>query len=593
MSGYTSISSTQPFTDSAEVRRQAGVTLPIPQQGEAPQPPGEQPQLIPTTLASHNSPLEELAGAFADASLATLPDARLALAWPASNAPDGPNSVIVPLTKDIAGWNTVGVVQRTQDVDFVIDIPFWSQNNFTLELQRRQLKCRLYYDPVSDDCLLVNESSGGIHLTPVPPTGNDRPILARDDRYVVSPGVWRISIAEGTAARQHLLDFCVLRRQFVVDIAEAPPTTSWSARRSAPDDDEASGKRRRVDGDVSEILVAPAAVDQQDPPGPGAIATSTPPSPVLRQIRKPGITLLDLQDGEEAIVRTIHSAAGTVTAPISTPGLESYRLRRVGAIAINRASSVFASQHSELSEPVVAKVIRYEGMSSNNLTKCVRRWRMETEMLERLHHRNIVSLRAVDGRMFAVYLELLPSSLNRGTESPFQPSDALTILRDLSSALTYLHTEQHLAHNDIKPANITYSRRRGAVLIDFEMATPATGDGKLPGGSHCYIPPEFLKNPANRGASGDMWALGITLLYVLKKFPLPDKTVKVWPIFEAFDKTNTARGQMVAWLNSVAVHKERLDRTDLVEGLVYRMLETEPASRIRADQVLAALENET
>lgn len=196
--------------------------------------------------------------------------------------------------------------------------------------------------------------------------------------------------------------------------------------------------------------------------------------------------------------------------------------------------------------------------------------------------------------MFAVYLELLPSSLNRGTESPFQASDALTILRDMSSALTYLHTEQRLAHNDIKPANITYSRRRGAVLIDFEMAAPAAGDGKWPGGSHCYIPPEFLKSPENRGAPGDMWALGITLLYVLKKIPLPEKTVKVWPIFEVFNRSiKAARRQMVAWINSLAVDREKLDRTDLVQGLVYRMLEPEPASRIRADQVLAALENES
>lgn len=313
-----------------------------------------------------------------------------------------------------------------------MDIPFWLKNYFTSERERQQLRCRLVYDPVSDDCLLVNESIGHIHITPVPPTGADRPRLAHNDRYVVSPGVWRISIAEGTAARQHLVDFCALRRQFAVDIVEAPATPSSSAKHSAPDDsdeEEAASKRRRVKGDVAEILVAPAAVDQQDPPGAGVIATSTPPSPVLRQITKPGIALLDLQDGEEAIVRAIRPVVGTATTPTGAPGLESYRLRRVGGIAINRASSVFAGQHSELSEPVVAKVIKCEGMSSDtSLTKCVRRWRMETEMLQRLHHVSRHPSARVNYLHIGTFLASITLIPRRETSSHFGQSTAGCLL---------------------------------------------------------------------------------------------------------------------------------------------------------------------
>ena len=64
----------------------------------------------------------------------------------------------------------------------------------------------------------------------------------------------------------------------------------------------------------------------------------------------------------------------------------------------------------------------------------------------------------------------LPPSLHRSSASPFQPSDALLILRNISSALAYL-ARQHIAHNDIKPANITYSLQRSAMLIDFKIAT--------------------------------------------------------------------------------------------------------------------------
>jgi serine/threonine protein kinase len=83
--------------------------------------------------------------------------------------------------------------------------------------------------------------------------------------------------------------------------------------------------------------------------------------------------------------------------------------------------------------------------------------------------RNIVSLKAFDGRAFALYLEHLPPSLNAVRESPFDLSDAKTILHDISSALAYL-SKQEIIHYDIKPANIAYSPGRGAVLMDFGMA---------------------------------------------------------------------------------------------------------------------------
>ncbi|KAL2173947.1 kinase-like domain-containing protein [Thermothelomyces heterothallicus CBS 202.75] len=616
--------STQPFTDSAEVRRRAGVAAPEPQDREelAPQPlqaapeprqhtreakppgpPSPHPHL-PSAPTPLNFPIEELAEAFANASLATLPDARLVIACPTGSSPGGPDSLIIPLPRGIGGWDTVGVVQRTSDVDFVIDLPFWVQSKVKpFEWKCEQLKCRLYYDPASDDCLLVNESWGHIYLTRLAPAGVDQPCLARSDRYVVSPGVWRISIFEGREFRQHLLDFCLLRRQFVVGISEAPATDPSPTKHPVSGNDEVIIKRRRLQGDVSEILLAPATVRVQHLSDASAIVTpNTIPSPSLgtitptptRQISQTDIPLLDLRDGEVAIVRTTQPK-DTETKPRTqathVTTLESYKLRRVGGIANTTTSSVFVGQHSELPEPIVAKVIRYGGMSSNDLVKCARRWQIERDILDRLRHRSIVSLQAFDGRLFAVYLERLPSSLHRGTNSPFQLSDALIILRDISSALSYLDM-QHIAHNDIKPANITYSPQRGAVLIDFEMATSTTGDPSS-GGTPWYLPPEFVKSPKNRGALGDIWALGVTLLYVLGKIGLPEKTVEPWRIYDVADKQKEASGKMKAWLQFVAVKRQGLDCKDRVQGLVYRMLEGEPESRVRAKQVSATFEDDS
>ena len=92
--------------------------------------------------------------------------------------------------------------------------------------------------------------------------------------------------------------------------------------------------------------------------------------------------------------------------------------------------------------------------------------------------------------MFALYVECLPPSLNHGLDSLFTTSDARTTLGDMSSALEYLSIHG-IVHNDKKPANITYSPERGAVLIDFGIAT-RDGDRRSNGGTPWYLPPEFV-----------------------------------------------------------------------------------------------------
>lgn len=159
-----------------------------------------------------------------------------------------------------------------------------------------------------------------------------------------------------------------------------------------------------------------------------------------------------------------------------------------------------------------------------------------------------MSLKAFDGRLFAMYVEHLPKSLHRSTESPFTPSDASIILRDISSALAYLVTQQVL-HNDIKPANIAYSPERGAVLLDFGLAE-SSASPRPTGGTPWYMPPESLSQKV-RGAPGDVWALGVTMLYVLGEIQLPERTGKGWIIKDLRDETAESHRRMKRWIDFV------------------------------------------
>ncbi|OTA90718.1 hypothetical protein M434DRAFT_397808 [Hypoxylon sp. CO27-5] len=100
-----------------------------------------------------------------------------------------------------------------------------------------------------------------------------------------------------------------------------------------------------------------------------------------------------------------------------------------------------------------------------------------------------------DGRLFA----------------SFKPTIALRILRDISSALCYIHDKHRILHDDVKPANILYSGERGACLIDMGSADSVEKPGI---GGTCYYT-----------------ALEI---YVLGRIEVP-LISKEWPFWEVFN----------------------------------------------------------
>ncbi|KAM3437325.1 hypothetical protein MY4824_003866 [Beauveria thailandica] len=149
-------------------------------------------------------------------------------------------------------------------------------------------------------------------------------------------------------------------------------------------------------------------------------------------------------------------------------------------------------------------------------------------------------------------------------------------------ALAYLN-KQGVTHNDIKPMNIAYSPARGAVLLDFGMAS-MDADEKM-GGTPPYMPPEYADGRL-RGHLGDVWAAGVTLLIVLRKLNQPVRA-------DCFDVEGIDNGNseqlsiMRKWLEKVAQAKAtlNLNEADDVESLVGKMLDEDRSKRISAEQV--------
>lgn len=152
----------------------------------------------------------------------------------------------------------------------------------------------------------------------------------------------------------------------------------------------------------------------------------------------------------------------------------------------------------------------------------------------------------------------------------------------MASALAFLHSVS-IIHDDVKPDNIMWcGENEHGVLIDFGatlMDMPQ--DYFNPSGTPSYAPPEFLAR--KKSAKGDIWGLGITLLFAFGYVPLPGGE---WMLPHALDESTEAHKEMLAWLAEVdSLRAEILGRNYLFAS----MLHAEPLGRIGSDELVEQL----
>lgn len=157
--------------------------------------------------------------------------------------------------------------------------------------------------------------------------------------------------------------------------------------------------------------------------------------------------------------------------------------------------------------------------------------------------------------------------------------DATCILSQMSQALFHLH-QMGMVHDDMKPDNIIYSPdHRHSTLIDFgaaysELVKPAGYFNTS--GTPPYAPPEYLRRI--KGKKGDVWGLGVTMLFLMKEVELP---AGEWILPHALEGEDRPRKEMVTWLKRVEGVRVGLgERKGVMGGLVGAMLEAEPDERI-------------
>ncbi|KAE9551590.1 hypothetical protein FO519_005197 [Halicephalobus sp. NKZ332] len=192
-----------------------------------------------------------------------------------------------------------------------------------------------------------------------------------------------------------------------------------------------------------------------------------------------------------------------------------YRLgKELGA---GNFSKVKLGIHCLTKEKVAVKIMDKSKMDQ----KAQRLLSREVQNMEYLHHPNVIRLFEVIETLSKMYLvmeyagggELYTYVHEHGklTEDQAKP-----IFAQLVSAVGHLHAKG-IVHRDIKAENVIFSQPGWVKLADFGFSCKYEEDSRLSTfcGSPPYAAPELFRDPNYSGPKVDMWALGVTLYFML------------------------------------------------------------------------------
>jgi len=137
-----------------------------------------------------------------------------------------------------------------------------------------------------------------------------------------------------------------------------------------------------------------------------------------------------------------------------------------------------------------------------------------------VQHPNVVRLRdrgEVRGVPFLVFDYIVGRSV-RDLAVPLAEPVALALVAQAAHGLSAVHAEGFV-HRDIKPSNLLLGRDGIVRVSDFGLVTPQEPSGarytRGPIGTPAYMAPEQWSMHARHSAATDLWALGLTLYFLV------------------------------------------------------------------------------
>eukprot|EP00009_Paramoeba_aestuarina_P009264 CAMPEP_0201523194 /NCGR_PEP_ID=MMETSP0161_2-20130828/18929_1 /ASSEMBLY_ACC=CAM_ASM_000251 /TAXON_ID=180227 /ORGANISM="Neoparamoeba aestuarina, Strain SoJaBio B1-5/56/2" /LENGTH=522 /DNA_ID=CAMNT_0047922217 /DNA_START=48 /DNA_END=1613 /DNA_ORIENTATION=+ len=233
--------------------------------------------------------------------------------------------------------------------------------------------------------------------------------------------------------------------------------------------------------------------------------------------------------------------------------------------------------HKETGEEYAVKIIQKKHLEQRERDRLT----METNILKRVRHPNIIALKAVcetDDELFLIMElaeggELFEHIVNQGA---YSEDVAIDITLQIVSAVSYLH-DLNIVHRDIKPENILL-KREGTLelkLADFGLSKmfDATVRMQTTCGSPGYVAPEVLTDDLY-GREVDMWSVGVIAYVLLSGFP-PFYSENIKELFQQI---------MIAKYDFPPQYWSTV--SDPAKDFVRKLLVRNPASRMSAQMAL-------
>ena len=102
--------------------------------------------------------------------------------------------------------------------------------------------------------------------------------------------------------------------------------------------------------------------------------------------------------------------------------------------------------------------------------------------------------------------------------------------RGLILGLEYCHEKANVVHRDIKPENLLIDINDNIKIADFGvsfmMDYTLSDEMRVMAGSHYFMAPEVISQERYKGKPSDVWAMGVSLYYMLcRKLPFDGKNI--------------------------------------------------------------------
>jgi len=228
------------------------------------------------------------------------------------------------------------------------------------------------------------------------------------------------------------------------------------------------------------------------------------------------------QNAPQAERKLLRFDAGTWSP---CPSTSSYTT--LNAIEEGSYGYVSRARHITTNTIVALKKVKMENTSTDGFPITALR---EISILQKARHPNIVALLDVlsapdDVSECTLVLEFAEHDLKclmEDMREPFLASETKTLLRQLTSAVAYLH-DNAIMHRDLKTSNILLTNRGQLKLADFGMARhipPPDAPLTQLVVTLWYRAPELLLGAKTYGTEVDMWSVGCVFGELLSKEPV-------------------------------------------------------------------------